>query len=309
MLHETYGHRPVYFARFEGEKMSALLPVMEVSSPLTGRRGVSLPFTDACAALGDGRAKQTLFQAAVEEGKRRHWKYLECRRWDGAWEGATPSLGFYEHKIDLTVGAERLFAGMDSAMRRSVRKAQGAGLEVEFGGAPELMDSFYKLHCRTRRRHGVPPQPIRFFRNIQRHLLASGQGFIALVSRQGQALAAAVFLCFGRRALYKFGASDFRGQNLRPSNLLMWAGLRKCAEEGFDSLNLGRTGMSNQGLRRFKAALGGSEQLAQYARYEFKTETFIRDADRAEGWHNRFFASLPLPALRLAGEILYPCLS
>ena len=46
VLHDTYGHTPHYFCTGNDEQLSAVLPVMEVNSPLTGRRGVSLPFTD-----------------------------------------------------------------------------------------------------------------------------------------------------------------------------------------------------------------------------------------------------------------------
>jgi len=38
VLRDTYGHRPFYMARFEGKRLAGLLPVMEVSSWLTGRR-------------------------------------------------------------------------------------------------------------------------------------------------------------------------------------------------------------------------------------------------------------------------------
>src|SRR5436190_9564200 len=41
VLHETYGHAPHYFCTVNDERLSAVLPVMEVNSPLTGRRGVS----------------------------------------------------------------------------------------------------------------------------------------------------------------------------------------------------------------------------------------------------------------------------
>ena len=51
---QTYGHRPVYICRFEGRQLVGLLPIMEVSSPWTGLRGASLPFTDFCPALNTG---------------------------------------------------------------------------------------------------------------------------------------------------------------------------------------------------------------------------------------------------------------
>jgi len=51
VLNETYGHKPAYICRFEDGQLKQLLAIMEVSSPLTGRRGVSLPFSDFCPPL------------------------------------------------------------------------------------------------------------------------------------------------------------------------------------------------------------------------------------------------------------------
>ena len=41
----------------------------------------------------------------------------------------------------------------------------------------ESVQTYYALHCRTRRRHGLPPQPFRFFSNMQRRMLQAGPGF------------------------------------------------------------------------------------------------------------------------------------
>jgi hypothetical protein len=310
VLRDTYGHRPFYIARFEGKRLAGLLPVMEVSSWLTGRRGVSLPFTDFCPALkGAGCPGGDLYQRAMEWGRRRRWKRLECRGLDGAWAGAKPSLSFYGHKIDLGAGREGLFQRLEGAVRRGVRKAEKAGVKIDFDAGEESMRTFFTLHCGTRRRHGLPPQPWRFFLNIQRYLLSLGRGFIAVARLDRQPLAAAVFLLDCRQALYKFGASDYAFQQMRPNNLVMWAAMNHCAERGLVTLNLGRTSLSNEGLRRFKLGLGAVEEEIRYTKYDFSSEQFVRDVDRAEGWHNRVFARLPLPVLRLAGAILYPHLS
>ena len=53
VLQEAYGYKPLYFTVFDGDAISACLPVMEVSSFITGKRGVSLPFSDLCEPLAD----------------------------------------------------------------------------------------------------------------------------------------------------------------------------------------------------------------------------------------------------------------
>ena len=245
----------------------------------------------------------------MDMGRQRRWKYLECRSSSEGWAGASPSLTFYGHVIDLAPGVDGLFKRLDSAVRQGIRKAEAAGLQVDFSRTSEAIETFYALHCRTRRRHGLPPQPFRFFENIRRFVLDAGHGFVATVRLKDQPLAAGVFFSHGRQALYKYGASDYGFQQLRPNNLMMWAAIRHSATNGFSTLHLGRTSLANEGLRRFKLALGAIEETMRYCKYDFVSNGFVADVDRTEGWFNRVFARLPLPLLRLAGRILYPHLS
>src|SRR5689334_16716732 len=48
---KAYGHRAIYCCYKLGEKIVALIPVIELKSALTGCRGVCLPFSDYCAPL------------------------------------------------------------------------------------------------------------------------------------------------------------------------------------------------------------------------------------------------------------------
>ncbi len=51
VLHQTYNHQPFYLQFSRGRRLAALIPLMEVRSLFTGRRGVCLPFSDACEPL------------------------------------------------------------------------------------------------------------------------------------------------------------------------------------------------------------------------------------------------------------------
>jgi hypothetical protein len=140
-------------------------------------------------------------------------------------------------------------------------------------------------------------------------VLGHGHGFVATARVGKRPVAAAVFFHHGAQVLYKFGASDFRFQHLRPNNLMMWEAIKKCAHERFARMHLGRTSLFNDGLRRFKLSLGAFEERISYFKYGFKSGTFVTDVDRSEGWVNRLFRCLPLGILRLAGRALYPHLA
>jgi hypothetical protein len=156
---------------------------------------------------------------------------------------------------------------------------------------------------------GVPPQPFRFFESIGRHVFGPGQGFVAVARLASKPIAAAVFFHHGHQAFYKFGASDYRLQHLRPNNLLMWEAMKRFAAEGFEFVHLGRTSLSNEGLRRFKLGLGAAEETIRYAKFDLKRKAFVRDIDRSEQPIKRLFGYLPSSLFRLVGRLLYPHLS
>ena len=80
VLAESYGYTPLYFTILENGILRALVPFMEVNSFLTGKRGVSLPFTDYCEPIIDeGLRFHDLFDHIIEYGKKRGWKYVELR--------------------------------------------------------------------------------------------------------------------------------------------------------------------------------------------------------------------------------------
>ncbi len=223
VLQESYGHRPFYFCRLVDDQLKELLPVMEVSSPWTGRRGVSLPFTDFCPVLAGAEGDDAhLHSRAMDKGRERNWRYLECKSDHREWPGSSPALMFYGHLIDLDRSQQAIFNDFQGATRRNVGKAEAAGLQISFDTSFESMRTFYSLHSLTRRRHGLPPQGFKFFKNIARHALAPGHGFIVTARVGNRPVAAAIYFHQGRRAIFKFGASDHAFQHLRPNNLVMW---------------------------------------------------------------------------------------
>lgn len=310
VLRETYGHAPCYLGRMEAGGVADLLPIMEVNSVITGKRGVALPFTDFCPPLAtDETAAARNWELALALGHQRGWNYFECRSSQGVPAGAGPALTFYGHELDLVRSEEDLFAGLDAGVRRAIRKAQAESIAIEIKTDLASVRSFYALHCHTRRRHGVPPQPFRFFANIHRHLLACGLGWIIQACWRGRIVASAVFFQFGRRAVYKFGASDRDFQSLRPNPLLMWEAIKWHAAHGFTSLHFGRTSLANEGLRRFKLGFGPREERLECFRYDLRKGQFVTTPDRAEGGLNAVFRRLPAPLLRALGAVVYPHLS
>jgi CelD/BcsL family acetyltransferase involved in cellulose biosynthesis len=307
VLCKTYGHKPASLLVSKDGEPVVLVPLLEISSPLTGRRGVCLPFTDFSEPLFFRQCDSGMVHRLLcELASSRKWKFFEIRGENMSSKGTSPSITFYGHALDLRSGPEALFSGFDSSVRRSIRKAQRSHLEFRVSHSEESIRCFYEIHARTRRRHGLPPQPISFFLNIYDLIIRSGSGFVALVLHGEQPVAGALFFHRGSRAIYKFGASNERFQHLRPNNLLFWESIRSLAGQGIENLHLGRTSIGNEGLRRFKLSWGSSEQPVSYFRFDSRTDSSITTRDNASGFHNAAFARLPLFVNRLIGAMMYP---
>jgi hypothetical protein len=307
VLSRTYGHEPVYLHLSECGELVALIPMMEVRSLLTGNRGVCLPFTDFCGPLMFGTGgSAAIIEKLFEVARERKWKYFEIRGGKALERSAAAALAFYGHTLDLRGGHEELLPHLKSSVRRALRKAERSGLSVQVAGTRDSILEFYRLHVRTRRRHGLPPQPLSFFLNIHDEVINPGLGFVVVARSGSRPIAAAVFFQFGKKAVYKFGASDERLQELRGNNLIMWEGIQFLEQNGVETLHFGRTSLKNNGLRRFKLTWGTEEERIEYSKFNTAAGARVSRRDVDSGFHEAIFGRLPSALNRLAGAIIYP---
>ena len=304
VLSRTYGYRPVYFCTRDGDNPVGVMPVMEVKSAFRGTRGISLPFTDCCEPLlTDGIEAESLMEHACQYGREHGWKRIEIRGGSGL--GDNPVASYYTHAIELEADPERMFARFRGSVRRNVRKARRESVEVSLDRSLESLREYYRLHCLTRKRHGLPPQPFAFFRNLHECAISRKQGFYVLGSHDGVVVAGAVFLLSGTSALFKFGASDPAYQSLRPSNLVMWKAIEWLIQQGYRSLCLGRTDLKNTGLRRFKLGWGASERMIHYYVYDLRRGKYVSAPCHASRLPRAVFRRTPISLLKVIGRLLY----
>jgi len=304
VLSGSYGYTPLYFTIIENGRLTGLIPAMEIDSFLTGKRGVSLPFTDFCLPIAADSESFIALQDAVRAyGRKACWKSIEFR--GGENFGHEPAWkSYFTHTLAVDQDENAIFKAFRGNTRRNIRHAIGAGVSVQRLESREAVAEFFRLHCITRRNHGLPPQPARFFDQIYDHIIAAGRGFVMLAWHQCRVVAGAMFFHFKDHAIYKFGASDRNCQRLRANNMVMWESIRWCCQNGIRSFLFGRTEPGNKGLLQFKRAWGTNEDRLEYCKFDFRAEAFITEKSRARTFYP-FFRIMPMPLLRLAGNLLY----
>src|SRR5438132_5230142 len=151
---KTYGHTPLYLDFRRNGKSIALIPMVELASPITGMRGVLMPFSDFCSPLVfDAHGQESIVAALLKIGRERNWRSVELRGGRNIVPDFAPaSEKYYTHRLDLAIGVEQLFDGFSPSARRAVRKAEKSGVKAEVSESWEATREFYRLHARTRRR-------------------------------------------------------------------------------------------------------------------------------------------------------------
>jgi hypothetical protein len=306
VLSEAYGFTPLYFTILGDGKVKALIPVMEVNSFLTGKRGVSLPFTDYCDPIvPESVSSEELLNGIFAFGKKRGWKYVELRGDCGLLRNKPILVTHIGHTLDLSKGEEEIFSNFRDSTRRNVKKASTQGAIAEIRKDLTAVKEFCRLNSMTRKRHGLPPQPFHFFQKVYDHIISKGGGFVALASLNDRAIAGAVFFHFGGKAIFKYGASDPQYLNLRANNLIMWEGIKWFCQNGYKKFCFGRTESENPGLRQYKMGWGAEEKTLPYFRFDLQKMEFTTHHNKRSALSSKIFQRIPIPALNLTGSILY----
>src|SRR5262249_9063224 len=209
-LRRTYGYAPVVYTTTPPHRPLANGVVFaRVSSWLTGRRLVSLPFADHCEPLADAQGDGEILAGLRGAARREGWKYVELRPLSSAYADrfdAARSATFCFHAIDLTPPAEDLFRSLHkNAIQQMVRRAEREGLRYERGVTDALLTAFYRLLTVTRRRHRVPPQPYTWFVNL-RGCMGDRLRVHLARARDDRPIAAILTLQHGHTVVYKYGA-------------------------------------------------------------------------------------------------------
>jgi GNAT acetyltransferase-like protein len=305
VLAESYAFTPIFFTQIDNGGLSGLIALMEVNSPLTGKRGVSLPFTDQCEPIADDRSSfNVLFNEVVTYGQKVGWKTIELRGGHSFLCEKKPAATFLTHCLELNKTEKQLLASFRGSTKRNIKKAQKNGVIVNGHHSAAATTEFYRLNCLTRKDHGLPPQPNGFFQNLNDHIISKKKGRIFLAKYSGKTIAGAVFTIFGNKAIYKYGASDRKYQHLRANNLIMWEAIREYAAGNCSILGLGRTEPEHAGLLQFKRGWGTREKPIYYYKYDLNQNDFVTDNSKIKSSYP-IFTKMPIPMLKLIGRLLY----
>lgn len=308
-LCRTYGHRASLFVlRDTGGEIAAVLPFVTMRYPLRPPRHVSLPFSDYGGVLA--RDGETADQA-VEQMQRMHEGLKGRLEMRGAvpeglhWKGHT---AYVRHTLDLRPGLDQVARRIDRrTIQYSIRKAEKSGVTIEEASGEEALRQFYRLNLLTRAKHGVPSQPLRFFRGLLDGLAPAATPSILLARDGTRAIAAGFFIEFNRALYFKYSASDPECLvSKTPNHLLTWHAIQAACARGLQEFDFGRSSTANEGLCRYKRMWGARESALPYSYYpDGAAPAARREAGAAYDLLTSLWRRLPGAAQARIGPLVY----
>ena len=310
-LRRTYGYEPVVFTTSSptGDLENGLV-FCRIKSWLTGRRLVSLPFSDHCDPLCESAEDVSFLMRYLQSTlEHQEWKYLEVRPVNGSFDetghaiGFRPTAQYFLHRIDLHPELKEIFQSFDKdSVQRRIQRAQRGGLVEGRGRSEDLLHQFYDLFVLTRGRHHLPPIPIVWFRNLIETQKDSLE--IRLAFQDKKAIAGILTLRFRDCAYYKYGCSDVRFNRFGAIPWLLWNAISDAKLSGAKEFDLGRTQDDNEGLLTFKGHWVPHPSRLIYWKYPDAPAL-----DSANGWKlkaaKQMFSYMPEKILRMTGRLIY----
>jgi hypothetical protein len=310
-LARTYGYEPVVFTTSPptADLMNGLL-FCEINSWLTGRRLVSLPFSDHCEPICNSTEELiTLIRGSQAVLDRERGRYLEFRPTGDDFGKSAGRIGFraagryFLHVMDLCPSLDTVFRNLDKdSVQRRIRRADRAGLVEKCGSSEDLLREFCDLFVITRARHHLPPPPLAWFRNL---VQCQGKALeIRIAYKDNCPIAAILTLRFRETGYFKYGCSDARFNRFAATPWLLWRAIAAAKANGALRFDLGRTQEDNAGLLKFKNRWVRCPQPLTYMRFP-SGPSF----DETDGWKlkiaKRAFSCMPNRLLVASGRLLY----
>lgn len=312
-LRRTYGYKPiVYTTSAPDSALQDGIALCEIKSWLTGRRLVSLPFSDHCNPLLDSSSALAPFLSELQQQTQADgWRYIEIRPLGSTVRAASPYQStdkHFFHQLDLSPDLNGIFRNCHKdSVQRKIRRAEREGLTHRDGPNEEMLKLFYPLFLSTRRRHQVPPQPVQWFRNL---ISEFGEALkIRVAFQRDEPVASILTLQFKDTLTYKYGCSNVHLNNLGGTQMLFWKAIQDAKGSGMRYFDLGRSDVDNSGLAIFKDRWGARRSEIAYLRCSTggsSSAQFVSaENDRRLRLAKKVFKHVPDSVFSLMGRLLY----
>lgn len=298
------GNKALMLTLEHGPDIVALLPLLEVHSPLFGRVLVSSGFGVGGGVLTTARDQaETLFAFAEDQALRRSCPTIEVRgglmpEGRPGWKVRRDSHCGYV--ADLAASDEAQLTWVPRKQRAEVRKGLAADLTVTTGITSADREAHYAVYSESVRNLGTPVFPRRLFAEV---LNAFGQDAdILTIWHQGKPVSSVLSLYHRGTVMPYWGGGTHAARKLRANDRMYFELMLHARRRGCTRFDFGRSKV-NSGAGEFKKNWGFEAEPLGYASWTARGAE-ARDADPTSSRHTARIAmwkKLPLPVANLIG--------
>lgn len=235
----AFGHPTFAFGAVENGALVGILPVVQVKTPIFGNLGCSMPFVNFGGVVAASPAVELELLAAAEAlVARKGLKYLEIRSTRPTARELPTSTRKVSMTIDLTPGADALFAAFKTGHRQEIRRAYKHGLSARTGGV-EMLDDFHAILATCWRDLGTPFYRKSYFRML---FAEFGDAIRITMVFSGDTPVAAEMSAFHDgvvEGMWLGTLAEYRRQ--MAGYVLYWEAIKYACENGHARYHLGRS--------------------------------------------------------------------
>ncbi|PYO46998.1 MAG: FemAB family PEP-CTERM system-associated protein [Gemmatimonadetes bacterium] len=301
LIERVFGHECPYLAARDPEgNLIGILPLVRIRSALFGHYLISMPFLNYGGPLGTQHGVESLVSEAAALARSGKVRLLELRSRVQLDIPLSVSHRKITIVLELPSQADTLFRRFDAKLRSQIRRAEKAGVTVEFGR--EQVAPFFSVFARHMRDLGTPTQPLALFRAIGEQF--PEDSWFACAYLGGLPVAAACGFRFDDEFEMTWASALRAHSREAPNMLLYWACMERAIADRVKRFNFGRC-TPGLGTHRFKMQWGGREEPLWW--YGLSAKTGVTTPSPHEGvfrFGPRIWRRIPEPIATAVGPAI-----
>jgi len=314
VLEKSFPHMQPYYLTIEDDgAIEASLPLYCVGSLLKPKRLISIPFATLTDPLAQSSADlEILLHQAVRLLATCKATYLDISTVHAAtlFKGLpfAESIRYAYHYLPLVDTPDALMHAFHrTCVRQKITRACRCDFRLRKADHVSDISTFYQLYSLTRKRLGLPPQPVRFFESLWDVFSSDGTIEILLAYQDKKPIAGLLLFRFKDRVSAEYLGYDAEYANDGPHHFLFWEAIKSAYHDRYSVFDFGRTALTNEGLMTFKSRWGTRE--SHLRQFYYPETMFSEKQSNHESFLHRVAQTLcqntPEVVLRHVGGVCY----
>jgi FemAB-related protein (PEP-CTERM system-associated) len=238
IIETEFHHRTHYLLTERGQKITGVLPLAQLRSPIFGHSLVSLPFSVyGGPAADDEESECALIDAASDLARALGVTHLEVRN-RAVKRAEWPRQELYvTFRKELLPDIEANMLAIPRKQRAMVRKGINAGLRSEID---TNVDRFFALYADNMHRHGTPPFSKRYFARL-RDMFGDRCEVLIVLGPSGRPLSGVMSFYFRDEVLPYYAGDIADAREFAANDFKYWELMRRACERGLRVFDYGRS--------------------------------------------------------------------